>query len=918
MSRNAITTNAPNDKSETNDPSQQDGLESDQRRFVQREVVCDNSHIENAFRPLDSLEHSHKGSGLLATRALSNSHIEKGSNSITIDTNATNEGYTNDFPHYKCQVIDVYTRELPGHPEVIDTGGRELTAQDHDASLALVDDKRICSKPGAYPIQRLNGLQSDVAIARAPMNYVVEADQALDDSIHEVNHFRNEGSTYLVAENDVHVVPSHNEPSNPTAETNITGLLNQRSQQDAHVVSIHAVPYQSTKETDQNRKLNRFDQKKKLRRIIFIFGVLIPILAGIIATGICFGSSKCNGTNKTNEAIASVSKASTANNEANDVSNHPYVKPFYAQNELFHAVDKFLNGTFTLDDIALYGEIQFWDVSRIQNFSRLFSVKRTNLGSEYFEEDLSRWDISAAIDTSGMFDGAFSFNANLSLWNVGQVTDMSMMFRKASEFEGHGVDRWNTSSVTTMRSMFSLDIAFDANLSKWDVSKVTNFSQMFECAYSFNGNGLNHWNTSSAKNMKYMFANEIDYETYFLEYEVPINDDEYDYYYGQFEMLFNADLSTWDVSNVYDMSYMFHGAKNFQGTFVEYWNTSNVRTISGMFSSLSSFNANLSRWEVGNVEEMDFAFSSIDNFQGIGIDTWNTSKVSNMAGMFSYTHSFNADLSNWDVGNVQSMNSMFTSSNMFQGRGLEYWNTSNLRSMRSMFRRASVFEANLSRWDTSRVKNMKYTFAETQSFSGIGLDRWNVSEVSNAQFMFFNATSFNANLSKWNVSDLDMRYMFEMFDEAISFPGVSWYDERAIHDTLHVGFTQYYVPSKQTLMCNETGDEVIEMYCQFPRECFATNADVEEYCSVMDEMRDCLESIEACELLYFKDYISWTIVDGDYIYRNTILEDDHESCPRVYSDFRVTNFTSLKFPYDCQVICNLECSCPNCTNITTV
>jgi Mycoplasma protein of unknown function, DUF285 len=112
-------------------------------------------------------------------------------------------------------------------------------------------------------------------------------------------------------------------------------------------------------------------------------------------------------------------------------------EPFYAQNELFHAVDKFLNGNFNLGDIAVYGEIKDWDVSHIQNFSHLFSVKRTNLCSEYFEEDLPRWDVSAAIDMSGMFDGAFSFNANLSLWNVGQVTDMSTIFRKASEFKGH-------------------------------------------------------------------------------------------------------------------------------------------------------------------------------------------------------------------------------------------------------------------------------------------------------------------------------------------------------------------------------------------------------------------------------------------------------------------------------------------------
>jgi Mycoplasma protein of unknown function, DUF285 len=104
-----------------------------------------------------------------------------------------------------------------------------------------------------------------------------------------------------------------------------------------------------------------------------------------------------------------------------------------------------------------------------------------------------------------------------------------------------------------MSSMFSTDVAFDANLPRWDVSKVTN-SQMFACAYSFLGDGLNYRNTSSAKDMKNMFTFGIDDEANYMEYEVPLNDDEYYYYYKQFEMLFIGDLSTWDVSNVHDMS----------------------------------------------------------------------------------------------------------------------------------------------------------------------------------------------------------------------------------------------------------------------------------------------------------------------------------------------------------------------------
>lgn len=41
------------------------------------------------------------------------------------------------------------------------------------------------------------------------------------------------------------------------------------------------------------------------------------------------------------------------------------------------------------------------------------------------------------------------------------------------------------------------------------------------------------------------------------------------------------------------------------------------------------------------------------------VSNWNTSKVTNMAGMFAYTLVANPDVSNWDVSNVEHMNYTF-------------------------------------------------------------------------------------------------------------------------------------------------------------------------------------------------------------------------------------------------------------------
>ena len=52
---------------------------------------------------------------------------------------------------------------------------------------------------------------------------------------------------------------------------------------------------------------------------------------------------------------------------------------------------------------------------------------------------------------------------------------------------------------------------------------------------------------------------------------------------------FNGDISTWDVSNVTNMSYMFDACKNFNGD-ISFWDVSNVTDMSWMFYDCLTFN----------------------------------------------------------------------------------------------------------------------------------------------------------------------------------------------------------------------------------------------------------------------------------------------------------------------------------------
>ncbi|MGY8887112.1 MAG: BspA family leucine-rich repeat surface protein, partial [Flavobacteriales bacterium] len=75
---------------------------------------------------------------------------------------------------------------------------------------------------------------------------------------------------------------------------------------------------------------------------------------------------------------------------------------------------------------------------------------------------------------------------------------------------------------------------------------------------------------------------------------------------GMFGGTFNQDISSWDVSNVTDMSYMFAGTSFNQD--ISTWDVSNVTLMSHMFAG-TIFNQPIGNWDVSNVTDMSYVFS---------------------------------------------------------------------------------------------------------------------------------------------------------------------------------------------------------------------------------------------------------------------------------------------------------------------
>ncbi|MBV6645266.1 MAG: BspA family leucine-rich repeat surface protein, partial [Cyclobacteriaceae bacterium] len=137
------------------------------------------------------------------------------------------------------------------------------------------------------------------------------------------------------------------------------------------------------------------------------------------------------------------------------------------------------------------------------------------------------------------------------------------------------------------------------------------------------------------------------------------------------------------------------------------WDVSNVQFMQFMFKSALLFNAPIGSWDVSNVVNMQELFRGAFAFNQY-INNWNVSSVTNMTQMFFFANGFNQPLNNWDVSSVTEMISMFKNAFVFNQR-LDEWDVSNVTDMTSMLEASGLSKANYDRilngWSQLTLQN---------------------------------------------------------------------------------------------------------------------------------------------------------------------------------------------------------------------
>ena len=125
---------------------------------------------------------------------------------------------------------------------------------------------------------------------------------------------------------------------------------------------------------------------------------------------------------------------------------------------------------------------------------------------------------------------------------------------------------------------------------------------------------------------------------------------------------FNQNLSSWDTSNVTNMSRMFIGNVSLSSANQNFnsWDTSKVTDMSYMFASTDNMNPQITSWDVSSVNNMEWMFFNCRLFNR-AIGSWDVSSVTNMSSMFAQTDYFNQNIGSWNTSSVTNMGSMFSS-----------------------------------------------------------------------------------------------------------------------------------------------------------------------------------------------------------------------------------------------------------------
>ncbi len=278
------------------------------------------------------------------------------------------------------------------------------------------------------------------------------------------------------------------------------------------------------------------------------------------------------------------------------------------------------DGTYCISTTKKYTELSASDIKEDCSYESLHNLVGT-LSKNYYETAFGADAEKSVVNSITFYSDGRKLESNAT---NGKPVDVSEEKNGSVLLYANYVN--DSSSVMDLYIVANGKIMFPE-----DSSHLLAFYAQVRCdSYSqiTSINLNNAVDTSKVKNMSYMFAQAAPIAVYCRSHR-----------YGcgySTNSINDLDLSSFDTSNVTDMSYMFMGNQ--------------------------SANLNLSSFNTSKVTDMSYMFWGASAVNNLSLNNFNTSNVTNMYSMFDYTIGLNKlDISSFNTSNVTSMSYMFSS-----------------------------------------------------------------------------------------------------------------------------------------------------------------------------------------------------------------------------------------------------------------
>lgn len=231
-------------------------------------------------------------------------------------------------------------------------------------------------------------------------------------------------------------------------------------------------------------------------------------------------------------------------------------------------------------------------------------------------------------------------------------------------------------------------------------------------------------------------------------------------------------LTGFDTSNVEDMSYMFASyamstTEDIEPIDFSNFNTSKVTNMQGMFSGSFFPSIDIRHFDTSNVTDMSYMFTNLQKTTDIDAASLNVKKVNNIYQIFQGCENLQTlNLSGWELDSITSMHGLFNYLPKLTSLNLNSFTTKNVTDMGYMFAGTKkLANLDLLSFDTSKVTNMVSMFQDMESLTNINLSSFDTRNVTNMSRMFFmtstNPPITNLDLSSFNTSKVTtMERMF--------------------------------------------------------------------------------------------------------------------------------------------------------------